>query len=226
MINTVSFFNKTLKSLLVELKEWAPNDPVVKWARKTYIEAKADDPAAPQRAWRAFFTKHGLEARTAVENTNVEWFAEHVPSAGGVPELSQKQIQAFAALLDEQDKLPELWRFVGSLVLLADTADTLTDDSMSTIQQFAQQCAADLSIVPHGGDNDVAATNDHPPAPPAPVDVSQLDMGQMLERTTAMMPKMLEQMGLQVSQEEMDGAVERLKSGPMMGILSTLMKQV
>lgn len=260
-MNTVSLFNKTLKNFLVDLKKWAPNDPVVKWARKTYMTTKRSDPMGPHRAWTEFAKKHPnfrdvIEARdlTWVEaNSDVARLSSAALTNGGSVAASLRALQA-----DQQE---EFWRYVGSLTLLADTLNVVSEESMTTIQHFAEQCARDLmtttgastdendqsrTATSGGGDDDrvvdddamlmVRATTtnssvadtirgDGATSVGSSMMMDDAQMAQMIQKTTEMMPKMLEQMGMNVSSEEMEGAARRIQSGPMMGIISTLMRQ-
>lgn len=170
-MDTVSIFNKTVKSLLVDLKKWAPEDGAVKNVRKIYMKQKQDDENAPYNTFVEYIGND--DNKDAIQNKDTSHFT--TPAIKGLVD----------ALTEEQQS--KTWEYLQSLVLLTETSQAT--EALSLPETFGQE----------------------------------MDFAAMIEKTTHLMPKLFEQMGMQVSEEEIQGAAKHIQSSNMMGIFSKIM---
>lgn len=189
-MDTVSIFNKTVKALLVDLKEWAPADAAVKWLRKTYMEKKTTDPKGPMDVFVDFVKTP--EHREAILNRD----------DAALRDSTHRRVQALRDTMGklEGENKDKVWEYLNTLVMLTDTMGTLSNESIATIETIAKECASDMK-----------GTQE------------KVDIGAMIAKTTQMMPQVFKQLGMDVSEEEIQGAAEHIQNSNMLSIFSKLM---
>ena len=185
-METVSMFNKTVKSLLVDLKQWLPDDNGVRWLRKSYMSKKQEDEQRPMDLFTSFVAENSV--REAIEAKDVAHFGDS----------SLKAMKTgWDNLTDDQRN--KTWDYINTLLALSDATGQLSEDSVSTIETIAKQCAKDQEFT------------------------KDFDLSNMIEKTSHLMPKLFEQLGMNVSEDEIKDAAKQIQKTNMMGIFSTMM---
>ena len=111
------------------------------------------------------------------------------------------ELKVFSGTIDvlKEEQIGKVFDYLKTMLVVSDTIGTLSTDSIQTIEHMAQKCAKEG-------------------------DPQSIDIASVIEKTTMMMPKVFEQLGMQVSEEEIQGAAKHIQNSNMMNIFTTLMK--
>lgn len=199
-MDATSRFNRATKLALQDLKTWMPDDPYPKALCKTYMRLKRSDRQEPLRRFAAFWAAHPSWAQDLTDRT---WPSS---SPNDTDNETVVLLWTFAARVPETFR-KQIW----------DHLDTLLD-AVRRHEAGDESSHAWLDAVVGGGASDPYSSSKDGTAQEGLPNLSEV-----IHKTTELMPQVFQQLGMNVSSEEVQKAASHLQSSHMMGMLTRMM---
>lgn len=196
-MDPTSRFNRATKLALQDLKTWMPEDPYPKALCKTYMRLKRSDRQEPLRRFASFWAAHPSWTQDLADR---KW-----------PSSLPKDVDddhATVVLLTFGARVPETCR-----ERIWDHLDTLLD----AVRRYEEPSRAWLDAAAVDVVHDSSASNLDTPGEGLP------NLSDVILKTTELMPQVFQQLGMNVSPEEVQKAASHLQSSHMMGMLTRMM---
>jgi hypothetical protein len=179
-----SEFNKTIKAFLRHLAEAVGEDhSQVRRMRKLYMRHKRQDPESPMKHLRELMGRHS----EAILQRDLD----KLLAIDAQEELAGIDLSFVRGMTEEHKE--RAWTFVGSIHVMAGTLGSFDPTVVKNIQSLAEDCAKQISDPRGRSQKDV--------------------MAEMMSVTARAMPALMKNMGVDVSEEDVQAAQEKIMSG-------------
>ena len=191
--------NIFFKYLLRDLGNMLPKDKHVKALRKAYMDAKSVDAKTPLLV----FLEHGEAFAEHIRNKDLDYF---VDIAETLPDIVAPMPAILKTLSPEDQDI--VWEH---LQIILDGPPQDEEKLEEKIDMQAIQNVISQNAPPF--DATMMLNQDDPD-----------QIGKMIEATTKMMPQIFQQLGMQVSKDEIDTAAKQIQDKGLLKLFSTMMK--